>query len=610
MGGVSSFPGDFLIESLSPPLCVATRRIARRLWLLCVLVSACAQEPDPSPGRMTRVDPPAGPGAMAPNLTADGDGALMTWLEPAGEGRQLRAARLDRDGSWTPARTVAEGDDFVANWADFPGIARGSDGALLAYWLEKSGPDTYAYDVQLAGARNTNSTFRPLGRAHDDGVQAEHGFVSMIAEPDAVRLFWLDGRATRGVAADAAGADEAGAMTLRTALVRGGAVTKGELLDPRVCDCCQTAAAMTADGPVVVYRDRSEDEVRDIRIIRRTSEGWSAPGLVHEDRWVVPGCPVNGPSIATAGPERRHLVVAWFTAADNEPKVLIAFSSDSGATFDPPVSIDAAAPLGRVSVVSIDEDEAVVGWVAGADESQASIRLARVRTDGSVGEPLIVTGTSSSRASGFPRMVRLHDDLLIAWTEPGEPSAVRAARVPFVMLPGPPVRSTAASPRPLPAGRVWDRRTGSMAPDYSAEAADGRIVGLTSMRGEPVLVNLWATWCVPCRAEIPALHELHERYGSRGLRVVGVSVDVDLPSRDVFAFAAKEKIPYLILHDPQDRASALFTGQQMLPASFLFDREGVLIWSHVGLLRHGDPELTRHLERVLSRAALPETNPE
>ena len=129
------------------------------------------------------------------------------------------------------------------------------------------------------------------------------------------------------------------------------------------------------------------------------------------------------------------------------------------------------------------------------------------------------------------------------------------------------------------------------------------MVDLAGMRGRVMLVNLWATWCAPCRGEIPALAAFHERYSERGLRVVGISVDSDLTSADLRVFVMAEKIPYLILHDTADRASLLFTGQQMLPASFLFDRGGVLSWSRIGAIRRNDPELSMAIETALDRSA-------
>ena len=100
------------------------------------------------------------------------------------------------------------------------------------------------------------------------------------------------------------------------------------VLDTRVCDCCQTSAAMTAEGPVVVYRDRSEGELRDISIARLRNGEWSEPRTVFRDGWEISGCPVNGP--VDRRRSGRRLAVAWFTAANDMSRVKLAFSDDAG----------------------------------------------------------------------------------------------------------------------------------------------------------------------------------------------------------------------------------------------------------------------------------------
>jgi peroxiredoxin len=157
-----------------------------------------------------------------------------------------------------------------------------------------------------------------------------------------------------------------------------------------------------------------------------------------------------------------------------------------------------------------------------------------------------------------------------------------------------------------PAGhhRAWDREAGSLAPDYSALTLEGRSFSLADLLGEAVLLNLWATWCEPCRRETPDLAALQQQFGAEGLRVVGVSVDVDLAPERLREYVQREKITYTILHDPEDRASGLFIGGALLPASFLFNREGVLVWSRVGLLRRDDPGLVDALAKALARPAV------
>lgn len=401
--------------------------------LIWVLLSTLVARP---PSTVHPVDPPAKPGALGPNLSLDGGAVLLSWLEPPHPGVKpqegnyaLRFSRFE-NGRWSAPATAASGTDFFANWADFPSVTPDKRGRLLAHWAAKSGGEKYAYDVRLSLSGDRGRTWKPLGTAHDDKTPTEHGFVSVVLEGKGYRLFWLDGRET---GAGGHGEGGPGAMTLRTALV-GDTVGASEVLDERVCDCCQTGAAATAGGPAVVYRDRSDSEVRDISVVRRAASRWTAPAPVHRDGWEIGGCPVNGPSIAASG---RRLAVAWYTQAGDRPRVEVAFSSDAGAIFGPAAVVDGAAPLGRVDVVLDGNGDALVLWVA-SEGKAAAIRLARVTPTGRVGPAVTVAPTASSRSSGFPRVERAGDLLVVAWIEASEPPRLRAATISARVLRGQP----------------------------------------------------------------------------------------------------------------------------------------------------------------------------
>ena len=260
-----------------------------------------------------------------------------------------------------------------------------------------------------------------MGPLNDDATPTEHGFVSYVPEADGVRAFWLDGRQMA----------DGGDMTLRTAWV-GRQVGPGEVLDDRVCECCSTAAASTDQGPVVVFRDRGPEEIRDIGIVRRAGDGWTATTIVANDDWRIEGCPVNGPEVAAEG---DHVAVAWYTAGGSGPKVQIAFSSDAGESFGPPRVVDSGRPLGRVDLVWDGIGNAIVSWLEGGGE-QAEIRLRRVTPGMDLGEASVVASTSPSRASGFPRLERIADDLYLAWVDHAdeESSRVRILEIPTASL--------------------------------------------------------------------------------------------------------------------------------------------------------------------------------
>ncbi|RMG46335.1 MAG: exo-alpha-sialidase [Acidobacteria bacterium] len=321
--------------------------------------------------------------------------------------------------AWSAPRTIAEGEDWFVNWADFPSLAVGEDGRLIAHWLVRTGGQPYAYGVVVSHSTDGGRTWSQPKRLHEDETPTEHGFVSLLPMHRGEWLaVWLDGRRF------ATGKQE---MTLRARLLKLDGTWGPEMLvDDLVCDCCQTSAVRLAeDRALIVYRDRSPREVRDIFIVRYEGGMWSAPRPVHVDGWRIPACPVNGPSIDARG---ARVVVAWFTAADGERRVEMAFSSDGGQTFAPPIRIDRGAPLGRVDTVMLDDGSALVSWMEAEEKgNEAGLFIRRVARDGGQSEPVRVVGLASSRASGFPRLARWGSQMVIAWTEVGERSRVRTA---------------------------------------------------------------------------------------------------------------------------------------------------------------------------------------
>ena len=371
---------------------------------------------------------PAADGSMAPQLSPAADGTVIaSWLEPSGPHTRLRMARLGPTG-WSDPLTVAEGPDFFVNWADVPSVVALGGDRLAAHWLHRSAASPYAYDVRVSLSADRGRTWSAPVKPHRDATLSEHGFVSLYDAPgDALGLAWLDGRQTAGGGHDGHGAG-GGAMTLRaTTIGMDGRLGQEVLLDGRVCDCCPTAAARTPSGVVVAYRDRARDEVRDIGMVRLEGNRWSAPAPAHADGWLMPACPVNGPSLAAQG---LQLALAWFTAEGNEPRVLLAFSTDGGATFGSPVRVDDGVAIGRVDVELLPDGSALVGWIEfalGASE----FRVRRVAAGGARGPSVRVAGLAADRASGYPRLARSGRMLVFAWTEVRDHvKHVRAATAP------------------------------------------------------------------------------------------------------------------------------------------------------------------------------------
>ncbi len=149
---------------------------------------------------------------------------------------------------------------------------------------------------------------------------------------------------------------------------------------------------------------------------------------------------------------------------------------------------------------------------------------------------------------------------------------------------------------------------GTAAPDFAARDMRGRPVSLEQLRGQVVLVNIWATWCGPCRDEMPSLQRLHERLGARGLHVVAVSVDgasaaeraAGDPRRLVEAFAREMGLDFTLWLDPSGEVQRTYrtTG---VPESFLVDRDGTIVKKVIGATEWDSGANVELVERLLKR---------
>jgi hypothetical protein len=403
-------------------------RIAVCPVLLTLLATSACREAGPTEpwiGTITPVVSPAGAGSRYPHLAPSDRGqVVLSWLQSLPQGGFALQHATWEAGRWGSVRTVASGDDWFINWADFPSVVPFGEQAWAAHWLQQKPGDIYSYDVRIAISSDAGASWSQPASPHDDGTPTEHGFVTLYPWRGAAEVVWLDGRYTAGDHEHAASGPAA--MTLRGATIGadGRRVGTDREIDARVCDCCQTDVAVTADGPVVVYRDRSEGEVRNIALVRHDGQQWSQPVHVHDDGWAIDACPVNGPAVAARG---RHVAVAWFTAPD-VPRVRVAFSADAGRTFAAPIEVASGVVIGRVDVVLLDDGRAIVSWLQ-PSPAGAEIRAQPFRRAGAAGPAVTIASAAVQRASGFPQMVRAGDGLLVAWTDATGPSQVRTAFV-------------------------------------------------------------------------------------------------------------------------------------------------------------------------------------
>jgi hypothetical protein len=377
---------------------VYARSVIRFAAILTVALAAMAcGAPAPAPAPRATSSAPApwavavapaavgtAAGSMAPQLTRHAAGVVLSWLETGSEGRATLKFAEKTAAGWSRAQTVASGADWFVSWADVPSVARLSDGTLVAQWLKNVDPSIEAYDLQLSTSHDNGRTWTTPFSPHHDKTRTQHGFASLFAWPDAgdsFGLVWLDGRDQELNTSDPQG----GAMALYYARY-----------------------------------DRTGKEVRDIHVSRfekgasaAAANTWSAPVAVHADNWTIDSCPVNGPAIAAEG---TTVAVAWFALKGDEGHAYAAFSRDAGRSFGEPIRLDDTTSLGHVGIEMLPGGAAAATWVE-FTEQRARLRVRRVDASGARSAAVEIAGAGAGHVGGHPRVARVGNELILAWTE-------------------------------------------------------------------------------------------------------------------------------------------------------------------------------------------------
>ena len=314
--------------------------------------------------------------------------------------------------TWSSTQTIASGTDWFINWADFPAIQSFNDDQhIAAHWLEMSDEGTYDYNIMVSLSADGGKTWSDPSKLHDDAIAAEHGFVSMARYQDKIYVSWLDGRNT--VMHDN-NHEHRGSMTLRGAFInKSFDITERKELDNRVCDCCQTSTTSNDSTILTAYRNRSSAEIRDISYVIHKNNFWSDPQTVHNDEWLIAGCPVNGP----ASVMNEDLAgIAWFTMGkdDSKGKIQLAISKDGGVNYLEPIRLDEGDPLGRVDIKLYDQNKFIVTWME-ARGTEADIIASIVDEGLNELNRFTISKVSPKRSSGFPRFVVRDDDMIISY---------------------------------------------------------------------------------------------------------------------------------------------------------------------------------------------------
>jgi hypothetical protein len=344
-----------------------------------------------------------------PNLVSYNGSLSLSWISSKEENIASLNYSQYKEGRWIKPQVIASGSDWFVNWADFPAHAINQD-LIITSHLKKSASGTYTYDVILNLQKLSGEKIRENFLLNTDGVKAEHGFVSIMANNEkGFFITWLDGRNTIEKKLEG----DHKPMTIRFAEITDkGDVIKESELDASTCDCCQTSIAITNDGPIVVYRDRSEEEVRDIYSVKNINGTWEKPNAVHDDGWIINGCPVNGPKVAV---NSKNLAVSWFTVSNNHPLVYVSFSKNNGNSFGAPLKVNDHDAIGRVDVAFLNDEEVIVSYME-VDDIGTYLRIKKVSFDGKISEPITISKIDGGRNTGVPQLEIIDSEIFIIWT--------------------------------------------------------------------------------------------------------------------------------------------------------------------------------------------------
>jgi peroxiredoxin len=142
-------------------------------------------------------------------------------------------------------------------------------------------------------------------------------------------------------------------------------------------------------------------------------------------------------------------------------------------------------------------------------------------------------------------------------------------------------------------------KEGCLAPSFTIPDLTGKPVSLSEFRGKVVLLNIWATWCGPCKREIPSLDRLYQIRKDKGLEIVAISVD-RTPVSGVASFVANHQMSFPVLHDNRGEVGQKYWARS-IPSSFLLDRNGVIKWKVVGSIEWDEPQVISRIDQILNQ---------
>lgn len=379
---------------------------------------------------------PSGPHSSQPHLSSTADSELiLSWVQANGEGQQSLLFARYNGTRWIAPKTVVT----LPKISDLPKVIGLTDGGLGAVWgTETKIGDMGSSEVYVSRSKDGGQTWSDALKVNSDQkVKTARYNPDIAALPKGeMAVLWSDSRRYE---------------KFKTQLMMGavvdatGHVDHDFAVDDDICSCCQLLPTLFQNQLYLTYRDRLPGEVRDIAVVRWPGQSSAKAVRVHQDNWVLEGCPGQGVGADAA---LKQFGVAWFTAAGGEGKVKVAFTEDPSSGFGVPLSIadSKKLPQGQVKLAMFNDDYALVHWIQNSKQGPM-LQLALVSLDGKV-----LTEQSLNTPSweadyewpNLPVLKRAGDQVYFAWFD-SQKGRIQLKSIQIHVQQQPPLNRTALS---------------------------------------------------------------------------------------------------------------------------------------------------------------------
>jgi hypothetical protein len=344
--------------------------------------------------------------AAEPSTAAAPDGTFyVAWVNHDAKQADVMLAHFNGDGQMqgTPVRVNRQAGVATAWRGDQPSVAVARDGAVYVLWTTRvDGGDKHGTDVYLSVSNDRGQSFASEVKANDDKAIGAHGMHSLAVAPDGrIYAAWLDERNVHmpmpSTKAEGHHMESNRDLYLTYSTDGGRTFAANRKVVSEACPCCKTALAVSADGTLYAgWRQVLPGNFRHIAVATSSDGGtnFSKPVIVSDDRWMLQGCPVSGPSLSV---DRASgvLKVVWYAAGEgNAPGVYFAESKDKAQSFSPRQLLSQETVQGTPAVAT-DQTKMIALW------QTTGVAETKMRDLGNAGSALSVAANAELPAGTF-----------------------------------------------------------------------------------------------------------------------------------------------------------------------------------------------------------------